>query len=145
MTVVDTLAKSAWEACKPHIKYAYSFTRLSESNTSLSGKIKGIYFFTEKGSEPDVNNCIYVGETYTSQKYHGINWRVNRHRESLNYPEWTAELTGRKFLNSGISLDIEMDLWYIDAVDIGVNDKQSARAIEQLIQKHIKPAVWDIS
>ena len=144
MTVVDTLAKSAWEACKPHIKYAYSFSRNTESNTSLAGKIKGIYFFTEKGKEPAPDHCIYVGETYTNQKYNGINWRVNLHRKSLNDPEWKTELTGKKFLKANLDLDIEMDLWYIDALDIGINDKQSARSIEQLIQKHLKPVVWDI-
>jgi len=144
MTIVDSLAQDAWQKCKPFVKYAYSFSRSSESNTTLHGTIKGIYFFTKKGVEPSPNNCIYVGETYTKQKYNGINWRVGSHKKSLNDPTWKVEHTGKKFLNAGIDLDIDMDLWYIDARDIGINDKQSARSIEQLIQKHLKPDVWDI-
>jgi hypothetical protein len=145
MTIVDTLAKTAWDACKEHIKYAYTFNRLSKSNNSLSSTVKGIYFFTKKGKAPGVNTCIYVGETFSKSKNDGISKRIWRHKKSLNDPEWKAELTGKKFLNSNLSVDVEMDLWYIDANDIGINDKQSSRSIEQLIQKHLKPVVWDIA
>lgn len=144
MTIVDFLAQDAWEKCKPFVKHAYSFNRLSESNTSLCGTIKGIYFFTEKGVEPSPGNCIYVGETYSKSKYNGINARIRNHKKSLLDPTWKVEHTGKKFLNFNVPLNIDMDLWYIDSVDIGVNDKQSARSIEQLIQKHLKPVVWDI-
>jgi hypothetical protein len=144
MSIVDFLAQDAWEKCKPFVKYAYSFDRYSEKNESLKSTIKGIYFFTEKGVEPSPGNCIYVGETYSKQKYNGISSRVRNHKKSLIDPAWKVEHTGKKFLKAKIDLDIEMDLWYIDACDVGINDKQSARSVEQLIQKHLKPVVWDI-
>jgi hypothetical protein len=144
MTIVQNIARKTWEECKQYLKYAYSLNKDSKSNTTLSGKIKGIYIFTEKGVIPDVGCVIYVGETYDKSKYNGINSRIRNHKKSLCYPEWETEKTGKKFLSFNIPLDIEMDLWYINAIDVGINDKQSSRAIEQLIQKHLKPKVWDI-
>lgn len=144
MTIVENIARNAWKDCEPHVKYGYSFNRSSEANKSISGKIKGIYFFTEKGVRPEANSVIYIGETYDKSKYNGINARIRNHKKSLLDPSWKVEHTGKKFLNFNVPLDIEIDLWYIDAIDIGVNDKQSSRAIEQLIQKHLKPKVWDI-
>ena len=144
MTIVERLAKTAWEDCKPYIKYAYSFNRNTPSDTSLSGKIKGVYIFTERGIIPDVGQVIYVGETFSKMKYNGINGRIRRHKSSLQDPSWVGEHTGRKFLQYNIPLDIYPDLWYIDSSDVGINDKQSSASIEQLIQKHLKPSVWDI-
>jgi predicted phage tail protein len=66
------------------------------------------------------------------------------HKKSLLDPTMKGELTGKKFLDFNIPLDIVMDLWYIDSTDIGINDKQSSRSIEQLIQKHLKPKAWTI-
>jgi len=144
MTIVENIARNAWKDCEPYVQYGYSFNRTSEVNKSISGKIKGIYFFTEKGARPEVGNVIYVGETYDKSKYNGINARIRSHKKSLIDTQNKRESTGKKFLSFNIPLDIEMDMWYINAIDIGINDKQSARAIEQLIQKHLKPKVWDI-
>ncbi len=144
MSIVDNIAKTAWEECKLLMKYGYSFTKDTDNSKEISGKIKGIYIFTSKGDAPDIGNVIYVGETFDKSKYSGINARIRNHKKSLRDPSWYSELTGRKFVECKVPLDIEMDMWYIDANDVGINDKQSARAIEQLIQKHLKPKVWDI-
>lgn len=142
MTIIEKLALQAWLDVKPLLRFAYTFDRNSLSDRSLSGKTKGLYFFVKHGDEPDVGKCIYVGETFPSQKYFGIQTRVRNHKQSLRDPSWKVELTGKKFVAAGLDLDMKLDLWYVDANALGVNDKQSSKSMEQLVQKHIKPIVW---
>lgn len=142
MTIIEKLALQAWLDVKPLLQYAYTFDRNSASDRSLHGTVKGLYFFVNPGDEPDVGKCIYVGETFTSLKYFGIQTRIRNHKQSLRDPSWKVELTGRKFIASGLSLDMKLDLWYVDANALGINDKQSSKSMEQLVQKHLKPVVW---
>ncbi len=144
-TIVDELSKKTWEKCKKHMKFGYSFTRDSQAQKSDLSKIKGIYILTPKGVKPAVGNTIYVGETFGASKNYGINARIYNHKKSLREPDWVSEHTGKKFIKFDIPLDIEMDMWYIDSNDIGINDKQSSTAIEQFIQKHLKPKAWEIN
>jgi hypothetical protein len=144
MTIIEKIAKTIWEECKPYVKYAYTFNKDSDHSKIISSKIKGIYIFTHINCEPSHGNVIYVGETYGKAKYEGISSRIRSHKKSLRNPDWKNELTGKKFLQYNIPLDIEMGLWYIESCDIGINDKQSSIAIEQLIQKYIKPKLWSI-
>jgi hypothetical protein len=141
-TIIEKLAEQAWIDVQPLMRFAYTFQRDDESNRAISGMIKGLYFFAWHNTKPSVGNCIYVGETYSAAKYHGIQQRVRNHKQSLRDPSWKVELTGKKFINSKLDLDMKIDLWYVDADLLGVNDKQSSKSIEQLIQKHIKPTVW---
>jgi hypothetical protein len=141
-TIVEKLAEYAWIDVQPLMQFGYTFQRNDDPNRSVSGMIKGLYFFAWHNTKPSVSNCIYVGETFTSNKYQGIQNRIRNHKQSLRDPSWKVELTGKKFIASKLDLDMKIDMWYVDADLLGVNDKQSSKSIEQLVQKHIKPTVW---
>ena len=106
-----------------------------QRNLGINDGIKGVYFIFKHG---DKTSPYYIGETGRC-----IKQRISNHKKSLNNPDWKVEITGSKFINAGIDIDQEFDIWYIDAKDIECKTKKELIATETLFMTYFQPKIWN--
>lgn len=91
----------------------------------IKSNLKGVYIFCKRGT----NIVLYVGQTKKS-----VVARIRNHLKSLLNPKWTTELTGLMFIAAKIKLDVEMDVYYISAEDLGISTRDQYLAVETMFK-----------
>ena len=100
-------------------------TKRKIARGSIRGDLRGIYIFCKRGTDI----VIYVGQTRKS-----VSTRIRNHLKSIIDPNWKTELTGLMFIAAKLKLDMEIDVYYIDAEDLGIETRDQYLAAETMFK-----------
>lgn len=137
---VDDIIEAIYNGVKGHIKKLRSFNSETPRNELVRFSTKGIYLLVPTGSELKEGNILYIGKAVGGN---GIGGRLYNHARSLREPEWRVEKTGKTFRSKRLDPFQTMDVYYIDANDIGIRNSLMAEMIEEALQEYLKPKAFD--